>query len=491
MCPTSPLARLTTLSLLCMLSILLAGCTGTGKDGAGSKHSGASKALRVLFKQARIFGDWTDDSSSASRMRQAGAAAFEFDIVHGGFGGVELPLGGKDLSGFGSINIIYLVTGGVARHVQLESVDGVRQNVSLAAYSRPWGDEPWLIARVPLEAFYLLGEAELESGISRIAFTVHGKGTLAFKDISMSVMVEDEEETVPQYVRSHSQPQPQGGPDDGRRGGQAKGHAIWVYDVDEHLADTIRDFNTASRTPIRYLFVRAGTVGARVKLETSALNYYAARLDDVLIFAMFEGTASALPTDPAAQLPLARTLALFDRNPKVAGVMLNVANFDATVRSLYEATTQALQKPVAGSYDRWDEENDLIACDLPVLRGYGIGTQPPAFGRTARAMYEGFAHAAGEVNRPFIVGAPFSATDREHAYVLLPDGRRSESGHTMEAFTEEAFVAIEPLRGNKRFVGIGMFAGRRPGTGGVDAGNRYYPRTISAENWQRLADFGY
>lgn len=90
------------------------------------------------------------DQSGPTRLRVT------YDIQEGGYGGVIVPVGQKDLTGYGEIVLrVHGEAGGPeAMRLQLVSANNLRKAVSLAPYASHSGSW-WTTIRVPLSAFRL------------------------------------------------------------------------------------------------------------------------------------------------------------------------------------------------------------------------------------------------------------------------------------------------------------------------------------------------
>ena len=415
-----------------------------------------------------VFSDADFNPQSTSRVARLGASAIRFDIADGGYGGLSRLTRGRSFLNVHAIQFDFDLQGGEFTHVELQSISGTRQRLSLAPFMSQIGDGR-LHVDIPLTAFHMLEETELFE-ISQIGFVVAGEGELRISQLRLAgpqteVAVDENAEKPVEPSGPKLLPQEQEPalvlPD---------GHAIWLFHTDPDTVLNIRRHNGAGLPPIKYLFVHAGTVGQFVDTDMTRVNFYLEHLPKLWTFPMLTGRGEDIPTDPEQRKRLAGTIALIAAYPQLAGLHVDISPINENVRHFLNEVNAEMRKPFSAAIPARAAALRVVTCDLPVLKGFNLSAVPTDFGAELRRQTEAFAQAAATHRRRFMIGLPFAATDIEY------EGAGADI--RMGAFTTEALHQAANWREDPYLAGFAIWAVRE---GGLE------PRSIDERGWQDLA----
>lgn len=410
-----------------------------------------------------VFSDADFDANSASRVTRFAESTIRFDIAEGGYGGISRLTRGRSFLNVHAIDFDFELQGGEFTHVELQSISGTRQRLSLAPFLSK-GEAGRLHVNVPITAFHMLEETELFE-ISQIGFVVAGKGELRISQLSLlgdEPELPGEEPAEPQGPTLLPQEQEPALvlPD---------GHAIWLFATDSETVLRIRRHNGAGLPPIKYLFVHAGTIDDFVDTDMTTVNFYLQHLPKLWVFPMLTGRGEDIPSDPEQRKKLAGTVALIAAYPQLAGLHLDISPLNENVRHFLNEVNAEMRKPFSVAIPARSPALRVATCDLPVLKGFNLSNVPADFGAELRRLSEAFAGAAATHRRRFMIGLPFAATEVEY--------QGAGADVRMSAFTDEALHQAANWTDNPYLAGFAIWGVRDSGL---------EPRQIDERGWQGL-----
>ena len=393
------------------------------------------------------------------------------------YAGVTIPLNDLDVSSYNAIKLSANIASGALTTVQLESADGMRENLEIATYQT--ADAPGASYVVPLSEFNMIRAKDLKH-LKQLSLIFSGlKGQISLREISF----------LKAEIHVNGSPYQKD-----TRFSFSKGHGAWLYAPSRKLADKIEAYNKDADIPVRYLFVWSGEVRKKPLFDDTNIAFFSKYFEGspVQLYPMLDGKHSELRKLSPRQIELlARQIAeKYNKDERVAGLQIDIEPYRSDAATFYAAVKKYLDKPLSIALGAWDKDA-LFICDLPVLMGYDYAGSPKAYARKARLQYGRFAEGCREAGADYLIGLPFTATHLEWSHrITLADNSRENSGHQMEDFLREGLKVIEEHKAEPGFHGISIWAVMDLPTGHREP-YQWYPFNISDEQWAMLKAFSF